>query len=47
MTLGSGIALAGFLAAFVYACTISENVAAGVVIFGGIAAGMLWHMGRE
>ena len=44
MTIGSGIAVAGFLLAFVWASTISENVAAGVVIFGGLA--FLSHIGK-
>jgi hypothetical protein len=37
MSIGSGIALAGFLIAFVWAATESDNIAAGVVIIGGIA----------
>jgi hypothetical protein len=39
MSIGSGIALAGWFIAFVWACTVSENVAAGIVISGIVAAG--------
>jgi hypothetical protein len=34
MTTGSGIAAAGWLLAFVWACSVSENTAAGVVFAG-------------
>lgn len=39
MTVGGGIATAGWFIAFVYACTISQNTAVGVVIFGLLIAG--------
>ena len=38
MTIGSGIAVAGWLIAFVWACTVSENTVAGVVIAGVLIA---------
>jgi hypothetical protein len=38
MTIGSGIAAAGFLLAFVWGCSVSQNVAAGVVVFGVVIA---------
>ena len=41
MSAGTGIAVAGWFLAFVWACTVSENTAAGVVVFGVIAAGMV------
>lgn len=34
MNTGSGIAIAGWLLSFVWACSISENTVAGVVIAG-------------
>jgi hypothetical protein len=34
MSVGSGIAAAGWLLAFVWACSVSQNTAAGVVISG-------------
>lgn len=42
MSTGAGIALAGWFIAFVWACTVSENVAAGVVIFGLIIG--FWYV---
>jgi hypothetical protein len=39
MSTGDGIAIAGWFA-FVFACSVSENTAAGVVIF-GIIVGFL------
>jgi hypothetical protein len=45
MSIGAGIAIAGFLVAFVWAASISENMAAGVVIFGGLAALVAAHVG--
>jgi hypothetical protein len=41
MSVGSGIAVAGWFLAFVWACSISTNTAAGVVIFGLILAGVV------
>jgi hypothetical protein len=38
MSVGTGIAFAGWFLAFVWACSISANTAAGVVIFGVIGA---------
>lgn len=35
---GLGIALAGWFGAFVWACTVSENTAAGVVVLGLVGA---------
>ena len=40
MSAGCGIAIAGWFLAFVWACSVSENTAAGVVIFGLIVAGV-------
>jgi hypothetical protein len=40
MTTGSGIALAGWFLAFVWACSVSENTVAGVVGFGIAAVGL-------
>jgi hypothetical protein len=39
MSAGTGIAIAGWFLAFVWACSISANTAAGVVCFGVIIAG--------
>jgi hypothetical protein len=39
MSIGGGIAVAGWFIAFVWACTVSENTAAGVVIGGIIVTG--------
>lgn len=38
MTIGSGIAVGGWFIAFAYACSVSENTVAGVVIAGMIVA---------
>jgi hypothetical protein len=38
MTIGGGIAVGGWFLAFVWACTISANVVAGVVISGVVIA---------
>lgn len=39
MSIGSGIAIAGWFLAFVWGCTVSENVAGGLVLFGAIIGG--------
>lgn len=38
MSIGAGLAIAGWFLAFVWACSVSENTAAGVVILGIIVA---------
>jgi hypothetical protein len=44
MSTGCGIAIAGWFLAFVWACSVSANTAAGVVIFGLIAAGVTFGL---
>jgi hypothetical protein len=46
VTIGSGIAVAGFLIAFVWGCSVSQNVAVGVVIFGAMIAFFVVLKGR-
>ena len=41
MSMGTGIAVAGWFLAFVWACSFSANTAAGVVIFGVIVAALV------
>jgi hypothetical protein len=40
LSVGTGIAVAGWFIAFVWACSVSNDTAAGVVIFGIIVAGV-------
>lgn len=47
MSIGGGIALAGFLLAFVWGVSISENTAAGVVVLGAIGAFVALVSGRS
>lgn len=45
MSIGAGIAVAGWFIAFVWAASVSENIAAGVIVFGLIAAAA-HHIGK-
>ena len=44
MSAGCGIAIAGWFLAFVWACTVSADTTAGVVIFGLIFAGVAFGL---
>lgn len=47
MSLGAGIAVAAWFLAFVWACSVSDNTAAGVVILGLLVIGVVAASERD